>query len=138
MVKKVAKSLLTCGMTFATMAKYALADTTPATPTGFTINLPKAADVGAPNIGISELIATIVKLLLSVAAIAFFIWLLLGGIKWITSGGDKAKTEEARNQITAALVGLVIVFAAWAIAQLINTLFGIDIFQFTIPSAVKR
>jgi len=30
---------------------------------------------------------------------------------------------------------LVIVFAAWAIVQLINTFFGIDIFSLTLPSA---
>ncbi|KKP23206.1 MAG: hypothetical protein UR11_C0001G0180 [Candidatus Woesebacteria bacterium GW2011_GWC1_30_29] len=51
------------------------------------------------------------------------------------SGGDKAQTEGARNQITAALVGLVIVFSAWAIAQLLATFFNIRIFDLTIPTA---
>jgi len=61
--------------------------------------------------------------------------LVIGGIKWIASGGDKAQTESARNQITAALVGLVIVFAAWAILALIKVFFGIDILTtLTIPS----
>ncbi|MBI2590350.1 MAG: hypothetical protein HYW33_00510, partial [Candidatus Blackburnbacteria bacterium] len=58
--------------------------------------------------------------------------LVLGGIKWITSGGDKNKTEEARQQITSALVGLVVVFSAWAIAQLIRILFDVDLFNLTI------
>jgi hypothetical protein len=53
--------------------------------------------------------------------------LIIGGVRWITSGGDKAATEAARGQITAALVGLVIVFAAWAILQLIELFFGVDI-----------
>jgi len=59
--------------------------------------------------------------------------LVIGGIKWIASGGDKGQTEAARNQITAALVGLVIVFAAWAILALIRTFFGVDIFSLTLP-----
>ena len=71
---------------------------------------------------------------LVVAAIVFFFILVIGGIKWIASGGDKAQTEGARNQITAALVGLVIVFAAWAILALIKTFFGVDIFSLTIPT----
>ena len=61
--------------------------------------------------------------------------LVIGGIKWILSGGDKAHTEGARNQITAALVGLVIVFSAWAIIQLINTFFGVNILQLDLPTA---
>ena len=58
---------------------------------------------------------------------AIVLILILGGVRWITSGGDKAQTEAARGSITAALVGLVIVFAAWAILQLIQIFFGIDI-----------
>ncbi len=83
---------------------------------------------------IPGLISALIRLTVVVAAIVFFFILVIGGIKWIASGGDKAQTESARNQITAALVGLVIVFAAWAIVALINTFFHIDIFSLVIPS----
>ena len=53
--------------------------------------------------------------------------LVWGGIQWIMSGGDKAKTEEARNRITAALVGLAIVASAWAIMKLVEYFFGLNI-----------
>lgn len=86
------------------------------------------------NLTISGLVSGLIKLLVIAAAVVFFFMLVLGGIKWIMSGGDKQKTEEARNQITAALVGLVVVFAAWAIAQLIKALFKVDIFDLTLPS----
>jgi hypothetical protein len=43
----------------------------------------------------------------------------MGGIEWITSGGDKGKTESARNKITAAVIGLVILAASWAILGLV-------------------
>ena len=83
----------------------------------------------------SIFIPRLVTLGLIIGVLIFFFILVIGGIKWITSGGDKGQTETARNQITAALVGLVIVFAAWAILQLIKTFFGIDIFSLTIPTA---
>lgn len=86
----------------------------------------------------ANLISSMIKLLLIVAAVVFFFMLVLGGIKWIMSGGDKGKTEEARNQITAALVGLVIVFSAWAIAQLINALFGVNILNLDVKSIYTR
>ncbi len=85
------------------------------------------------DITIPTIISGLIKMALVIAAIVFFFILVIGGIKWIASGGDKAHTEAARNQITAALVGLVIVFAAWAIIALIQTFFNIDIFQLTLP-----
>lgn len=86
------------------------------------------------NLTLPSIISGLIRGALVVAAIVFFFILVLGGIKWIASGGDKAATEGARNQITAALIGLVIVFAAWAIVALINTFFGINIFSLTIPT----
>lgn len=80
------------------------------------------------NIRVPGIISTAVKVILIVAAIIAFIFLVFGGIKWITSGGDKEGTQAAQKTITAALVGLIIVFAAWAIIWLLSTFFGIDIF----------
>lgn len=100
------------------------------------INLkPGGKFVNLETLTIGAIVAGLIRLILVVAALVFFFILVIGGIRWIASGGDKAHTEAARSQITAALVGLVIVFAAWAIVQLINTFFGIDIFTLTLPSA---
>ena len=82
-----------------------------------------------------SIVSGLIRFTLVIAAIIFFFILVVGGIQWIVSGGDKANTEAARGRITAALVGLVIVFAAWAIAQLINTFFGINILSLTFTSA---
>ena len=93
----------------------------------------KFAPLGELTLG--RIVSGLIQFTMVIAAIVFFFILVIGGIKWITSGGDKGQTETARNQITAASVGLVIVFAAWAILQLIKTFFGIDIFSLTIPTA---
>jgi len=108
-----------------------LAQTTPdvnLNPTGQWIALNK--------ITIPGIVGGLITLVLIIAAVVFFFMLVIGGIRWITSGGDKANTEAARNQITAALVGLVIVFAAWAIINLLGTFLNINILQsLTIPNA---
>ncbi len=102
-----------------------------ATDAGFT---------GLKSITIGNLIGGLITLALIVAAVVFFFMLVIGGVRWIISGGDKAQTEAARSQITAALIGLVIVFAAWAISQIIGTFFGITLFgpegTITLPSVV--
>ena len=99
------------------------------------INLKPGGDF-APleNLTIGGIVSGFIRLILVVASLVFFFILVIGGIRWIVSGGDKAQTETARNQITAALVGLVIVFSAWAILQLIKVFFGVDIFSLTLPS----
>ena len=80
------------------------------------------------------LISALIRLALIIVALVAFAFLILGGVKWITSGGDKEATSGAQKTITAALIGLVIVFAAWAILQLVQTFFGINILTFVIPT----
>lgn len=102
-----------------------------------TINIQPPSNTQFSPLGtltLPSIISALIRLTVVIAAIVFFFILVIGGIRWIASGGDKAQTEAARNQITAALVGLVIVFAAWAIVALINTFFHIDIFSLAIPS----
>ncbi|MBI4062646.1 hypothetical protein HY410_01875 [Candidatus Gottesmanbacteria bacterium] len=82
------------------------------------------------NVRIGELgmlLSAVVGSLLIIAALLAFFYLILGGIQWITSGGDKAGMETARNKITHAIVGLVIVGAAWAIMILVQNFLGITI-----------
>jgi hypothetical protein len=97
------------------------------------INLqPPAEFANLATIDFGSLVRLAISFVLIVAAVAFFFMLVLGGIKWITSGGDKGKTEGARSQITAGLIGLVIVFSAWAILTLIESFFHVNLRNFEI------
>ena len=87
------------------------------------------------NLTVSGMVSGAISLVLIVVSLVFFFILVIGGLKWITSGGDEKKVAAARAQITNALIGLVIVFAAWAIMKLIGSIFGIDILgTLTIPT----
>lgn len=76
---------------------------------------------------LGQLISAGVGTLLIIAALLAFLYLILGGIQWITSGGDKTGMEAARNKITHAIVGLIIVGAAWAIMTLVQNFLGVTI-----------
>ena len=80
----------------------------------------------------SQFVSSGVNLLLIAAAIIAFFFLLVGGVQWILAGGDKEGTTKARQRLTSALIGLAIVFSAYAIAFIVQALFGINIFQFTL------
>lgn len=109
-----------------------LASATPVLAESATITLyPTGQFAGLGDLTMEQIISTAILLVLIIAAVVFFFILVIGGIRWIVSGGDKANTEAARGQITAGLIGLVIVFSAWAIAELINVFFGVNIFDLT-------
>lgn len=99
------------------------------------INLAPEGQFGnLAQLTIPRIVSGAIRLILVVAALTAFVFLIIGGIKWVTSGGDKEKTAAAQQTLTAALVGLVIVFASWAIIRLIETFFGIEILTLTIPT----
>lgn len=96
-----------------------------ADPAAPELEIEKPENVKITNIG--TLIRGVVQGALVIAALMVFLYLIWGGIEWITSGGDKQKTQEARDRITAALVGLAVVAAAWAVMLIIQYFFGINI-----------
>jgi hypothetical protein len=80
----------------------------------------------------SQMLATVLNVMLGGAGVAAFVVLLWGGLQWILAGGDKEGTEKARKKITAALVGLAIVFSAYALLYILRALFGINLIQVNI------
>lgn len=71
------------------------------------------------------LVSNLISDFLIVAAIAAFIYMLLGGFKYITSGGDSGKADEGRKSITNALVGVVIILLSYVVLRFVGTsLFG--------------
>ncbi len=98
-------------------------------PAGQTRTAPIVIDVEKPDNapeGLGPLISAGINAVIIIAGLLVFVYLVWGGIEWLTSGGDKEKYESARNRITAAVIGLVIVVAAYAIMQLIGTFLGIN------------
>lgn len=85
------------------------------------------------NLTVPNLITFGIQAILVVALVLAFIFLVVGGIKWILSGGDKAGTEAAKGTVTAALIGLIIVFLSWMFLNLVLTSFGQSGQKFEIP-----
>ena len=82
----------------------------------------------------SQTIRNIVVFFVVLAVIIALLYLLYGGIKWITSRGEKAEVEAARNHIMAAILGLIVVFLAIFLVTVILAAFGIKLDQLQIPT----
>src|SRR3989338_734377 len=107
----------------------------PVLANGITFTIPTPPNLRVTNLG--KLISGLIGAILVIATLAAFIYLLIGGFQWITSGGDKSAVESAQKRIQAAIIGLIIVWAAWALMIIVGKFFGIDnIFDLVIPSGV--
>ncbi len=85
-----------------------------------------------------EVVGRVITAAFVLATLIALVFLVYGGVKWITSGGDKAAVEGARNTIVAAVVGLVIVFLAYFILSIILGLFGLNLGSLTIPQIIPQ
>ncbi|MBI4089321.1 MAG: hypothetical protein HY424_01280 [Candidatus Levybacteria bacterium] len=91
---------------------------------------------GGSGLGVGGVLGGFVQLFFILAAIVAVIYLIYGGIKWITSRGEKDQVESARNHIIAAIVGLIVVFLAFFLINFVLGFFikGFSINNITLPS----
>jgi len=66
-----------------------------------------------------DIAASVIRVILGFLGIVAVIIILLGGFKWMTAGGNEDKVGEAKKLITAGIIGLVIILAAFAIATFV-------------------
>lgn len=68
--------------------------------------------------------------IMTVAAILVFIFLLWGAFDWISSNGEKSKTESARNKMTGAVMGILVLSVVLVIFMFIQSILGIQVIDF--------
>lgn len=68
--------------------------------------------------GVFKQITNVVLYIVGVIAV---IMLIIGGIKYVVSGGDAKKVTDAKNTVLYAIIGLIIAFLAFAIVNFVIT-----------------
>lgn len=86
--------------------------------------------VSAGEGGFERFLSSILTALMALAALSVLIFLLWGAFDWINSGGEKGKVESARNKMTGAVMGLVMLAVVLAIFMFIQQILGIRILNF--------
>lgn len=93
--------------------------TNPALPTNIA-----SKDAGS---GLAFYIGNLWKAAVTVGGLLFLLYLVWGGIEWMTAAGDKVKVENAQHKITNALLGLVVLIGSYAIARFVQGVFQINL-----------
>ena len=61
----------------------------------------------------------VTNVILYIAGVVAVIMLIIGGIKYVVSGGDSKKVTDAKNTVLYAIIGLIICFLAFAIVNFV-------------------
>lgn len=83
----------------------------------------QAARLSTPGGIISE----VLSFAFPIAGIILFVMMIMAGFKILSGATNSKAVDEGKQMITSALIGFIILFAAYWIAQLIELIFGISI-----------
>lgn len=79
----------------------------------------------AGGLSMQTVISTVIGTMLFIVGLLAVVMLIYGGIRYVTSHGDKAQVTAAKETIMYAVVGLVVAIAAFAVVQWITN----DVFK---------
>lgn len=79
----------------------------------------------AGGLTMQQVITTVINTMLFIVGLLAVVMLIYGGIRYVTSHGDKAQVTAAKETIMYAVVGLVVAIAAFAVVQWITN----DVFK---------
>ena len=93
----------------------------------FNIPLFNAAENAGYNInqtGPESMISKVITTALTFVGVIFLVLAIYGGYIWMIARGNEQEVEKAKNIIIAAIIGLVIVIAAYAISWYVIDVLG--------------
>jgi hypothetical protein len=110
--------------------------------TSITIQIAES-DLGFKIPGLADILTFIIRIFFVIAGLVALLYLLLGAFSWITSSGEEEAVAKARQKITAAVIGVILIVAVLAVVVTLEQVvfkaricFGISC-PATIPSLVK-
>ncbi|MDD5693665.1 MAG: pilin [Patescibacteria group bacterium] len=106
-MKQITKiSLATLGMLPASVFAADIPSVTPVTPTG--------------NLDVASVLSTVIYWILGLSGGVAVLFLILGGLQYITSSGNKDKAEQAKQTILYAVIGLIVIALSFVIVAFVS------------------
>lgn len=97
-------------------------------------SIPSAIAAKSPAEGLAFYIAILWRSVVTLGGVAFIIFLIWGGIEWLTAGGDKNRVETAQKMISNAFIGLAVLVGSYAIALFFQNALKINILAPVFPN----
>ena len=76
---------------------------------------------------LDQVLTFLIRAFFVISGIVALLYLLLGALSWITSGGNKENVDKAREKIQAALIGVILVFIVIALVGVIENVLSLGL-----------
>jgi cytochrome bd-type quinol oxidase subunit 2 len=88
-----------------------------------------ATTVDAPTLpftNLAQIFNVLINIVLGAGVALTIIFLILGGIQYIMSKGDQKAAQTARDWLTNAVIGFIVVIGAFTIRVILKTMLGVQ------------
>lgn len=92
------------------------------------VDLDKAYGFGWIN-SLAEATNRLLTPLFAIALVVVTIYLIIGGLRFLLSGGDKEAIAKGKNMITHSIIGLALLIAVFLVMQFLSQFFGLEGFR---------
>lgn len=69
--------------------------------------------------GVGNVVASVIQGFIALLGIIFVILIIYAGYNWMTAGGDEGKVTKAKDTLQRAIIGLIIIVAAYSITYFV-------------------
>lgn len=73
-------------------------------------------DISPGTNDLASIVGIVIQAFLGLLGVIFLIYMLYAGYSWMTAQGDEEKVTKAKDTISRAVVGLIVIIAAYAIS----------------------
>ena len=80
----------------------------------------KASTLSTYNQDVPTMLGTVIGAAMSLVGVVFFVLSIYAGFLWMTARGDETQAKKARDTLTMSVIGLIIVFSAYAITAFVT------------------
>lgn len=82
----------------------------------------QAVRVCRPSVDVRQLIVNLIRLVLSVVGMLFFVMIFYAGYLWMSAGGNDEDVKKAQEILQRAITGFVLILVAYALTTAIGSL----------------
>ena len=79
-----------------------------------------ASTLSTYNQDVPTMLGTVIGAAMSLVGVVFFVLSIYAGFLWMTARGDETQAKKARDTLTMSVIGLIIVFGAYAITAFVT------------------
>lgn len=99
---------------------------------GFVVYAQEASSTPPPLTALEDIFGNVLAAAIPLALIVLFVFLMLGGIKYISSGDSPEKAAGARNTLTWAIYGMLFLSLAYLFIRILEAFTGVNLSEFRI------